>query len=111
MNKETIELINRLADKLGTTAEHLWGVLIVQARINAYEDIAILAFWGAASLLFSLLFWKANKDEWEYTDVIVGVWIVVLICAGIYGLMAVPEIITCLANPEYWALQQILPRH
>ena len=34
MNQETIELLKVLADKFGTTTEHLWSVLINQAFLS-----------------------------------------------------------------------------
>lgn len=39
MNKNTEQLIRELSDKLGTTAEHLWGVLMKQAFISGVTDV------------------------------------------------------------------------
>lgn len=39
MNEQTEKLIHSLADKLGVSIEHLWEVLIKQARIEAWTDL------------------------------------------------------------------------
>ena len=41
MNEATAKLIEELAAKLGTTAEHLWGVLVRQAPISATVSAAL----------------------------------------------------------------------
>lgn len=123
MNDKTIELLNRLADKFGTTVEHLWGVLVKQAVISAVSEIlmaltmAVLWLW-----MFRLIRRKTTEpqptDECRYPraewreEGAVFAWIVAAIgllivvvqtyCAATIG-------ITALLNPEYWALKQLMP--
>lgn len=40
MNEQTEKLLREIAAKIGTTGEHLWGVLIQQAYIRAWECVA-----------------------------------------------------------------------
>lgn len=49
------ELLKQLADKLGTTVEHLWGVLIAQTKIEAqlasiWMNVGLYGFGGLAVL-------------------------------------------------------------
>lgn len=39
MNEQTVKLVEQLAQKLGTTTEYLWNVLIKQAPISAAIDM------------------------------------------------------------------------
>jgi hypothetical protein len=124
MNDKTIDLLNKLADKFGTTAEHLWGVLVKQAPIQASIEIAfaVLAA-GAWVSLVVLVTQKTTPPErkpdarWgesaEWTDegafmawVAVGVFALVVLLLGYF---AVSTGITAIKNPEYWALKQLLP--
>lgn len=56
MNESTEMLVRELADKLGITAEHLWGVLIRQASITAATDSVIaLIMVGLLLALYRLV--------------------------------------------------------
>ena len=48
MNDQTLELIRDLAEKLGTTTEHLWGVLMTQAFISGIGDVIFWRFSDSA---------------------------------------------------------------
>ena len=53
MNDQTVQLLRELAEKFGTTTEHLWGVLIKQAYISGVGDlITSIAFALAAIYVF-----------------------------------------------------------
>ncbi len=54
MSEKTEQLLRELAQKLGTTAEHLWGVLIKQAYVDSI--IGIIVFTLAA--LFAWWLWR-----------------------------------------------------
>jgi hypothetical protein len=41
--KELTELLGKLADKLGTTVEKLWSVLLKQAPISGTVDLLLCA--------------------------------------------------------------------
>lgn len=114
MNEQTIQLLEKLAAKLGTTAEYLWGVLIKQAPIAAYEQMLTMIIAVIIAALFLRVSFKHGKvADWTNGDSHVARCIV-------YGVAALAgatvftctlcsnTIITCLVNPEYWALQQVL---
>ena len=105
------KLLEQLAAKLGTTAEHLWGVLIRQARIEAVTDIMFILF-----TIFGVYWYyrwvKSFYERNPYDDFpeIVG-----LIFGGVVSFISTIASIVCLFsipaelfNPEYWALEKIL---
>lgn len=122
MNEQTEKLIRELADKLGTTAEHLWGVLIRQAGISGTINLLVCAAWCA------LLVWgyklvrrkttvppESEKDkyphaEWEDEGMAIAwaIWGIGTVITALTVGCNLEYIIGALANPEYWALKQIV---
>ena len=114
MNEETRKLIEALAAKLGTTAEHLWAILLRQAFISFWTD---LIFYGVTLAIAYIAFrlsvkaWKKsdddswNEDEWRIGSILCVSVSSILI---IISLLCVGDTITKIANPEYWALSQVL---
>jgi len=123
MNDKTIELLNRLADKFGTTAEHLWGVLVKQAQIHAANQlivaVVLVVLW---TFMFRFVRGKTTSSdpipeseypegEWKSDEAIfawVWVWgslvfVLIVVCT------TAASCLTALLNPEYWALKQLIP--
>lgn len=115
MNDETIKLVRDLADKLGTTTEHLWGVLVKQAAINA----SLTLVWNLFALIIFIILGyyiprvikkAADTDSEELSfalliaAVALGVVCIVWICS-IPG--SISSIMSGFYNPEYWALNQL----
>ena len=46
MNEETLQAVTALAQKLGTTSEYLWSVLIQQAYLEAGLSLVNIIVWG-----------------------------------------------------------------
>lgn len=122
MNDKTIALIEKLAEKLGTTAEHLWGVLLHQAPISGAVDLATVAVMVLAAVgLVRFVKGKTTKPamteddryphaEWE--DEGAGLaWLgatIYLIITGVVVIGSAQGIVAAFFNPEYWALSHIL---
>ncbi len=121
MNEQTSKLIEQLAQKLGTTTEYLWSVLLKQAPIDAATTLVQILF---IALFAWLLIAKHNKlssqtdwgayDDKGYNNVgvaalmIVGaafVFVMTVLCFCSFG-----DVINGFFNPEYWALKQILSK-
>lgn len=108
MKESTEQLIRELAEKLGTTVEHLWGVLVKQAQISAITDSIFLLVSGAALALSLFFLVKTESDDeniifpWAMATVFGGIFWTLKICFGIN------EIISGFYNPEFWALQQLI---
>lgn len=111
MNEQTVKLIQELSDKLGTTAEHLWGVMVRQAPISGVIGLLI----DVAAILLLMIGWKKlskiNFDKWD-DDFGKGALYAALIVATLVSIIGIasslPTEISGIINPEYWALKQIL---
>jgi hypothetical protein len=117
MNEQIQSMLLKVAEKLGTTAEHLWEVLVKQAQIKGYCDI----FW---IILLPVLFWiwykaaryvQINSDNDKHDEGVtffatVGLVIAagVLIILSIWTVCDLPITIACFVNPEYVALKSLL---
>ena len=118
MNEQTVQLIEQLAQKLGTTAEYLWAALIRQAPITATTNL----LWFLSMLIGGFFLLKLHKrllkeDErgrntysdgeggWEVLmGILTGLWIIVFLVS----FFLLGSVITGFLNPEYWALKQII---
>jgi hypothetical protein len=107
-------LLEELANKLGTTMEHLWNILMHQAYIEAFKNIIMIAFFIVLEILISKYTFKYNKgksledidDFGSIAIIILSIVISIFIIAMIVSL--VPETIDAIFNPEYWALNHII---
>lgn len=119
MDEKTIAALNALADKLGTTGEYLWNVLISQAIISSIVDLVVLVglyllawMWylvvkknttvPSDSGMYPRANWNDDFTSLAWVSVFIGVAIVVLITFSHADI-----IISGFINPEYWALNRI----
>jgi len=117
MNKDTLDLLKDMAAKLGTTADHLWAVMIRQAYVSFVTDLILYIAAGIAlyAIVKGVRLCLDNKPagltgedrQFGFTVLMVifsvmGVIVCLLIVCNI------PGTITKIVNPEYWALRQIL---
>lgn len=115
MNEATTKIIEELSSKLGTTAEHLWGVLVKQAPISGACDslfiiVLILALvWASRFIRRKCV---PDKDGYSQWSDCLPAWAVWFVCAAIVTIViggCLSGIVSAFANPEYWALMQIMP--
>lgn len=120
--KEITPLLEKLAAKLGTTAEHLWGVLVKQAHVEGVVGLVFITVATVAVLcwgffIFPKLYkkYKAIQKEYgRYSDDGEGYLIAMVIgsvALGVLFLVSLGEVnnvVTCFYNPEYWALKRVL---
>jgi hypothetical protein len=114
MDKQTTKLLEKLANKLGTTSEYLWEVLLEQATVQGFTILFLLLL----VILSGIFLYKINKYFWKneyYGDLDITAIDVVMIIAGIVWLVVciavilhIPEMIYAFVHPEYWALQEII---
>jgi len=115
VTEATEKLIETLATKFGTTAEHLWGVLVRQAPISAGIDLTVWILFAAGVIWGWLRFLKVLRSLGpleDSGDAGVAIGFVLTVASLILVLVAVLTASTTAAaffNPEYWALQQLLP--
>lgn len=115
MNEQTTKLIEQLAQKLGTTTEYLWTILLKQAHISASITLVYLVL----IIIFGIILYKLHKyflekDEHGDTRYENGADLFMIILLTFYLIMfivcliCIPNIINGFFNPEYWALNEIL---
>jgi len=118
MNDELQKQLATLAAKLGTSVEHLWNVLIRQAKIQAIEDIVFVLFTAGLTFLLVKLwssFYK-NGDGFEsfadnHIPVAIGIIlasiadVIMIVISVVLSISTIP---TELLNPEYWALHELI---
>lgn len=117
MNQETLKALTELSNKLGTTAEYLWSVLVKQAPISGFISLfEVAATLAAIYFLFVVVKQKVAtyKDVGRIDDhsfalwfifCVACVWAFFIVCLGI------GDAITAFVNPEYWALSKIIGSH
>lgn len=123
MNPQLEILIRELAEKLGTTGVHLWGVMLHQATITGTIELMVMTTMALLAV-FGYKFIKTKttpktnefnafkEPDWD-SDLSVFVWAGWLIYAIMSGLVigtSLSSTISALVNPEYWALMQLLSR-
>lgn len=130
MNEQTRLLLEAWAQKLGTTVNHLWEVMIVQARVSLFSDaLMYLALFTFLIFLYKAIPYGIKKaDEIKKRDEEVkkidkyhsssdapfGIHMLCIVGAvaglifTVLGVFYLSEVMTKIFNPEYWALQQII---
>lgn len=119
MNEQTVQLIEKLATKLGTTSEYLWGLLIKQAPISATINLVYFIF----VIITGVLLYKLHKyfskedsrgrtiyDDGDNMLVIVPMVIGVTLWTifALVSFFSLGDVFNGFANPEYWALKEVL---
>lgn len=122
MDDKTLVALTELANKLGTTAEYLFGVLVKQAPISGTINLLIILAWiGFTVLWLCIVIKKTRKPKatmedlypraaWSDEQAFAG-WlsaITLSIIAAVAVSSSLVMIVTAFLNPEYWALAQIL---
>ena len=114
MDSAAMEIIAGLAERLGTTGEHLWATLLTQARLSAVSDIVyFLVFGYALNYAFGLIRkYKNGAYEDGEDDEVYGLmsvlWLVVLLLYVFMLLASVNGIAAGIFNPDYWALDYVM---
>ena len=115
MNEQTAQLLQGLADKLGTTSAYLWGVLVKQAPISstiALVEYVLIFVLLAALFRFRVAIGKFFRGWFESEEVSAflasAVFVIVLVVLLLAVLFSVSTTITGFLNPEYWALNKVL---
>jgi len=119
MDQKTLEALQALAAKMGTTAEYLWIVMVRQARVLFVVDLIMYALGATAIYALYKGIRKCLEEEEKLNArepgndkaafmVMTGLFIICGFCIVLAMCLHLPDTITKAINPEYWALQQIL---
>jgi hypothetical protein len=116
-------LLEKLAEKLGTTTEYLWGVLVEQGRVVAVKNIFAILWLSIPFLVIRIIYGsmhsrieqKYNKEGYRYDEEMNNLKFGVLIASIVWGIVWIIStaclmdgIIQNLMHPEYFALDRIL---
>lgn len=105
MEKQLLDLIEKLSTQLGQTTEATWGILLAQAKIAAITNFIVGGILLVFTLILIFIGIKCSKEgEGE-----ASVWSIVfsVLFALISFAFTLPAInATC--NPEFWALQKLI---
>ena len=118
MNEQTAKLVEQLAQKLGTTTEYLWSVLLKQAPISAITDLIFVTF----TIFVGFVIYKVHKHLLSekdggnsiYYDLEEAAVVPMIFVSIIWAIMfiaclfSIGNIVNGFLNPEYWALKEIL---
>lgn len=122
MDEKTLETLTALANKLGTTTEYLWGVLLKQAPLTGAIDMLLMAAWVVGAVMWCRLVVRKTTEpkatetdrypsaDWRGESAFFA-WasaVAVALIAGMVVSNSLAYTVAALANPEYWALRQIL---
>lgn len=111
--KEIQPLLEKLAAQFGVTVNHLWEVMVAQARVQAGAYI----FQVLILLVVTILAVKASKKIYPdgynradgfFEEVLIPLGYIFIALIWFAAFAQLPDLIAMLFNPEYWALQQIL---
>jgi hypothetical protein len=114
-------LLGNLAIQLGTTMEHLWGVLVCRAWVAVVSNMLCMGMFLAVGLIIYKAgkritrrmendsgYW-ANQYDWKGANVAVTViGLVVVVAAIIPFAFALYAAFIAAYNPEIYALDKLL---
>lgn len=114
MDEQTSKIIEQIAQKLGTTAEYLWAVLIKQAPVDATVSLVQVI----ATVCISVFLWRLhvklsnpdhqlNYDDNFSSSILMGGALSVCFILLLVAFFTIPDIINGYFNPEFWAIDYI----
>ncbi len=119
MNDKLQNILADLAEKFGTTVDHLWTIMVRQAMISGIMDIINILFILGVTVVYSkfLIWYLRNQKDLDDNEFMYGFLCpLVMILGGVGTIMLIGvgltaniyDLITAFGNPEYWALHQII---
>jgi hypothetical protein len=126
MNENTQQLLEKLAEKLGTTTEYLWQILLNQAKYDVIISFIQMTFMAVFIIATVKIHFKLAKeipkdpnDKWsryeslydKYEEAAIipmffaGIIVIIMVICFLAGFN---DLMSAIFNPEYWALNKIL---
>lgn len=108
--EQLTQLLTQLAEKLGTTSEYLWEVLLTQAQLALVTNslfllILIIALVGCILAIKSLR--KEWGEDFDKELILPILFVLTFIFTGLI-IATTHDIFTLSINPEYWVLKEVL---
>ena len=123
MDDKTLQALTALANKLGTTAEYLWGVLLKQAPITGTIDLLLLVILVVCTVTWCRTVYRKTRKvefkgdgytykgaEWSDDEALFGALsaLITVVITTFLVTVNLAGTLSALLNPEYWALMQVL---
>ncbi len=116
--EKVLERIDTLALKLGTTAEHLWGILVKQAYVTfvgySIRYVITIIFLCCMIKFIPYLYKKFTHEDFDsettygmFSIVAFVICILVTLVTSINIIGEITYFISLYFNPEYFAFQKI----
>ena len=106
-------LLEKLANKLGTTTEHLWKVLLQQVNVEMVLRQLWMSIWlwggiGLIALAIIMIIMIIKYDGEEIIALPFLIIVVAIVSGSIGYYINYSKLLTLQNNPEYWALHEVL---
>lgn len=87
MEEKIVNLLEKLAVKLGTTIEHLWGILIQQAHVQIFKNVfmiitLIIVNIFFAKYAFNLFKGKRFSDDDDAYPIFIMIFAIILLVSS-----------------------------
>ena len=108
MNPETIQLLQALADQLGTTTDLLWQALVKQAPISSAARLfshLLSIILPATAFILGLRSLDLSQEEAGFFLLLLAAFTII---ACLLFAVSLGGILAGFLNPEFWALNYIL---
>ena len=113
--EQLTNLLAQLAEKLGTTVEHLYQVMMAQTAVEGQLAELWMGIWLWGGIIFLviaiIMLLVSASNDFEAA----GAWAIFFILAdivvatlGYYEMYS--KWLTLTQNPEYWVIQEILSK-
>ena len=110
-------LLEQLSEKLGTTTEYLWGVLINQAKVEIITFLVMLSILILTSIFYARYIKWLFDEETDHTGDSEITHSIIVTTLGVFNLVyfifivtLIPKFVSAIFNPEYWAINEILSK-
>ncbi len=103
--------IDILAEKLGVTAEYLFGVYVKQAYVEVIQFVLFFSVWAIVFTTTMLVFRKSMQSSWDnptFCNISVCIGGFISVVLGMAVLIESKGVFACYFNPEYFAFKEIL---
>jgi len=121
--KELMPYLQKLADKLDSSAQVLWALQMGQVKVSLISYVLQYITWLVMTFIFYKIWiiaykkcngvWEIKTGHYSWEQNYTRLWWVTLIFSIItlvyfMFLPSIKTIMTLIYNPEFWALQEII---
>jgi hypothetical protein len=117
--KELAPYLTALAEKLSTTADKVWAMQLLQAKITMVSmllrySLNIALIYGTYIGVKKFTKWHSESGNYDNDGLrfiavaCVVAWIAVLVVETLCNISGIETLVTVIVNPEYYAIKELL---